>query len=134
MLIENILDASLNNSDKSWLVPDDETWRITHCCVKLITTATVGNRLICLQVRDPDGNEIKHLVPGNVQAASTTVIYCMIQGIYRETTVVNGVIEMPIPIDFYVLPGCIIRFYDLNAVAPAADDMTVSFQVEKISS
>jgi hypothetical protein len=133
MIVENKRDASLNLSTKPWLVPAGEMWRVLSACVSLATTATVGNRLMCIQVLNEAGAQIKRLVPGNVQAASTTVFYCFLQGIYRETSVVNGAIEGPIPIDFYVLPGNTIRFCDINAVDPVADDMIVAFQIERIA-
>ncbi|TNE61199.1 MAG: hypothetical protein EP341_00850 [Sphingomonadales bacterium] len=132
-LIENKRDATANDSDKSWVVPGNELWKITHACVNLTTTATVGNRIMTLRVDDPDGNQIKNLVAGAVQAASADVFYCMIQGIYRETSVINGAIQVPLPADFYVIPNSTIRFYDSAAIDAAADDMIVNFQVEIIN-
>lgn len=132
MIVENIRDAVANLSNKQWLVPEGEMWRILSACVSLATTSTVGNRVMCLQVLNEDGDQIKRLVPGNVQAASTTVYYCFLQGIYRETSVINSTIESPIPIDFYVLPGNTIRFCDISAIAVGADDMVVAFQIERI--
>ena len=99
--IENVQDITANDSDKSWTVPANEVWKITHACVNLIATATVGNRLMTLEVKDIDGNVIKNLAAGSVQVATANVSYCFMQGIYRETTIINGVIQVPIPADFY---------------------------------
>lgn len=132
MNIVNVRDATADLSNKQWLVPEGEMWRVLSACVSLATTATVGNRLMCLQVLNEAGAQIKRLVPGAVQAASTTVYYCYLQGIYRETSVINSTIEVPLPVEFYVLPGCTVRFCDLNAIAVGADDMVVAFQYEAI--
>jgi len=129
--ITNTYDATANDSDKTFTAPENELWRICHAHVALVSTATVGNRQITVVVKDADGNIIVDLVAGAVQAASLTRHYGFLQGIYRETSFVGSELQVPLPIDCYVVPGGSIRFYDSAAVDAAADDMTVSFQFEK---
>jgi hypothetical protein len=129
--IDNKYDATANDSDKSWTVPNNEMWKINFAHVILVSTATVGNRQMTLQIVDENSNMIIDMTAGTVQAASLTRHYLFIQGIYRETAFVNGELQIPIALDLYLKPGWSIRFLDEAAVAAAADDMTVSFQMQK---
>lgn len=124
-------DAAANDSDKTFTVPNNEMWKLNFLHVILVTTATVGNRIITLEIDDADGNNLIDLYAGAVQAASLTRHYDFIQGIYRETSFVNGELHVPIPQDCYLGPGYTLRVYDSAAIAAAADDMTVSFQAMK---
>lgn len=130
-LVERKFDSTANDSDKSWTVPNNELWRICHAHVILVTTATVGNRQITVSVADDSGNVLVDLVAGSTQAASLTRHYGFLQGIYRETAFTAAEIQVPLPIDCWLKPGWVIRFYDSQAVDAAADDMTVAFVYEK---
>lgn len=130
-LVDRKYDATANDSDKSWTVPDNEQWRICHAHVTLVSSATVGNRIVTMSISDASGNALTDLVAGVVQAASVTRHYCFLQGIFRETAFVNSELQVPLPIDCWLNPGWTIRVYDSAAVDAAADDMTVSFVYEK---
>lgn len=130
-LVDRKYDATANDSDKSWIVPGNEQWRICHAHVRLVTTATVGNRIITLSISDASGNLLIDLVAGAVQAASLTRDYGFLQGIFRETAFVNAELQVPLPIDCWLNPGWTIRVFDSAAVDVTADDMTVSFVYEK---
>jgi hypothetical protein len=106
-------------------------WKLMYANVKLVTTATVGNRQIRFTVTDPSGNEVGYISAGAVQAASLTRSYGFLQGIYRETAFIDGMIQIPIPVDLYLPAGSTVRFHDSAAIAAAADDMTVSFGVQR---
>lgn len=129
--IETVRDAAANDSDKSWTVPGNEIWKLNWAHVTLATSADVGNRRIEMAVSDAAGDEVMDLVAGAVQAASTTVHYGFLQGIFRETTVVGGELQVPMPIDLYLEPGFTLRFFDSATIAAGADDMTVSFQYQR---
>jgi hypothetical protein len=129
--IQSVFDSTANDSDKTWTVPGNETWEMNFAHVKLVSTATVGNRIITATISDEDGNELIDLVSGKVQAASATVHYAFLQGIFRETTVVNGELQVPLPRSLFLKPGYTIQFHDSAAIDAAADDMTVSFQYKK---
>lgn len=130
--VVSVRDSDANDSNKAWTVPDNALWKITRACVGLVTSATVGNRVFTLQEEDADGNILQKIVSGNVQAASSTVSYCCMQGIFRETSVVNGSIQVPIPEDFFIPGGHVVRFWDSAAIDAARDDMTVNFQYMKM--
>jgi hypothetical protein len=106
-------------------------WKLMYANVKLVTSADVGNRQIRFSVTDPDGNDVGYISAGAVQVASTTRSYGFLQGIYRETAFIDSMIQIPIPVDLYLPAGSTIRFYDSAAIAAAADDMTVSFGVQR---
>ena len=130
--VVSVRDSDASDSNKSWTVPANELWKITRACVGLVTSATVGNRVFTLQEEDADGNVLQKLVSGNVQAASATVSYCCLQGIFRETSVVNGSIQVPIPEDFFIPGGHVVRVWDSAAIDANHDDMIVNFQYMKI--
>lgn len=122
-----------DDSDKSFTVPNNEMWKLNFAHVLYVSSADAGNRIVTVEIDDADGNNLIDLVAGAVQAASTTVHYGFLQGIYRETSVVNGELQVPMPEDCYLGPGYTIRFYDSAAIAASADDMTVSFQYQKFT-
>jgi len=125
-------DATANDSDKTFTVPLNEQWRITWAHVILVTTATVGNRQVNLVVKDSSGNVAIDVSAGAVQAASLTRHYSYMQGIFRETAFVDAELEVPLPVDLYLLPGWSLTFKDSAAIAAAADDMTISFQYKRM--
>lgn len=129
--VYNVVDNSLNSSDKSFTVPNGEMWKLLHANIKLTTTATVGNRQLRFSAMDHDGNDAGYISSGAVQAASTTRSYGFMQGIYRETSFVDSMIQVPIPIDLYLPSGAIIRFHDSAAIDSAQDDMLVWFSVQR---
>lgn len=130
--LHGIFDAAANDSDKSYTVPDGEMWKLLYANIKLVTTATVGNRQIRMSVLDADANEVGYISAGAAQAASLTRNYGFMQGIYRETAFVDGMIQVPIPMDLYLPAGYTVRFYDSAAIAAAADDMTVAIGVKRL--
>jgi len=125
-----VFDNAANDSKKSYTVPVNEMWKLTQAFCTLVTTATVGNRQIRFTATDPDGNQIGYISAGSVQAASTTRAYGFMQGIYRETTFIDGMIQIPIPIDLYIPGGSVLQFWDSAAIDAAADDLTVAFIVQ----
>lgn len=130
-VISRSIDKTANDSDKTFTVPDGEMWRLNSVFVKLVTTATVGNRQIVIEAQNPDGDVIGRISAGAVQAASTTRYYLCMQGTFRETAFINTDIQIPIPQDSFFPAGYKLRVYDSAAVDAAADDMDVSINVKK---
>lgn len=130
-VIDRVVDAIANDSDKTFTVPDGEMWHLNSIYVTLVTTATAGNRQIVLEAANPDGIVVGRISAGATQAASLTRRYLCMQGTYRETAFINTDIQTPIPQDSYLPAGFTLRVYDSAAIAPAADDMTVSISVKK---
>lgn len=129
--IYTIFDDTANSSDKTYTVPAGEMWKMCQAFATLVTTAAVGNRQIRFAVTDEIGNQIGYLAAGATQAASQTRAYGFMQGIYREASFIDNMIQVPIPIDLYLQAGSTIRFWDSAAIAPAADDMTISMTVQR---
>lgn len=127
----SVFDDAANDSNKSYTISDGEMWKLTQAFVTLVTSATVGNRQIRFSVTDSNGDQVGYISSGAVQAASTTRHYGFMQGIYRETSFIDGMIQIPIPIDLYMSAGSVIQFWDSAAIDPAADDLTVAFTVQR---
>lgn len=130
-LIERYVDATADDSDKSFSPPANETWKLNSVFVKMVTSAVVGNRQICIEVSSPAGVVIGRISAGAVQAASTTRYYLCMQGTFRETAFINEDIQIPIPMDSYIVPGAALRVYDSAAIDATHDDMTVSYSVKR---
>lgn len=131
MTILHTYDDTANDSDKSFVVPAGRIWTLKWAHVRLTTTATVGNRQLRMQVQDDSANTVFDIHAGAVQAASLERHYEFMQGIYRETSFIDGAIQVPMPKCLHLLPGWTLRFKDENAVAAAADDMVVSFMYDE---
>lgn len=129
--IQTFHDGTADNSAKSWVVPDNEMWQVVWAHVILVTTATVGDRELSLDVYDENSEFLIDCFPPVVQAASLTRHYVFQQGIFRETAFAADSIQVPIPHDLYLLPGYTLKIWDRNAVDAAADDIDVSFQVKR---
>ena len=50
--VGEIYDATANDSDKSWVVPGNEMWRLNFAYVLLAATTAVGSRLVTIRVKD----------------------------------------------------------------------------------
>lgn len=124
------VDEAVNDSDKTLTVPSGKTWKIHWIWVELITTATVNNRQIEIEIQDDANDVILRLQAGAVQADSLTRNYLFASGLvdltaFRDTSYLTT----PLP-DGFVLPsGYIVRVYDNNAVA--ADDMVIQMMVDE---
>lgn len=129
--LHHVFDADANDSDKSFAVPNGETWQLIFAHLVFATTATPGNRQMVMSVTDADGNEMLSLEAGAVQAASLTRDYHFVQGTYRETAFVANELQVPFGGPFFIPGGWSIRFYDSAAVDAAADDLTVAMQLHR---
>jgi hypothetical protein len=129
--IYRTIDATADDSDKTFTVPDGYLWKLNTAFVKLVTTATVGNRQIVIEAKNTAGTVIGRMSAGAVQAASLTRYYQFMQGTYRETAFINNDIQIPIPADTYLPAGYSLRIYDSAVVDAAADDMTVGISCKQ---
>jgi len=130
MSSRQIYDAVTNDSDKTVLVPADKRYRLMYGFIELITTITVGNRQVALEIIDASANVIFRSLAGAVQAANTTREYHFSPNVVREAAFISNQILIPIPPELILLPGWSYRIYDTAAIAAAADDMTTSFLIE----
>jgi len=125
-----IFDDTLNDSDKSFVVLAGQRHKLYYGSVTFISTATVGNRQIALEVQDASANVVFRSLAGAVQAASLTREYHFAPNPVREAAFVNGQIMVPIPPSMILLPGWTLRLYDTATIDAAADDMTVAMMID----
>ena len=117
------------DADKSWFVPVAREWHVYSVSVKLTSTATAGDRRMCVQILNADSDIIGEAVAGAVQAASTDWYYQFAPGVANMTTVVDSDhMTTPIPATWVLKAGQEIRVWDYNAVAADSDDMAVYIQ------
>jgi len=118
-------DATANDSDKTFTVPASTIWEPLFVVVTLVTTATVGNRKMRLEIGD--GAALwwfKEWTP--TQAASLTRNYFAALGLPDDAAFdANGRARMLLEPKFPLPAAWTVRLFDVNAIAAAADDMTV---------
>lgn len=126
-------DEAANDSDKTLTVSTDEEWQILWANVEFAATADVGDRQLVMVVTDAS-DDVLFLVPAKlVQAESLTYEYMFSPGVadmdtaYQYGTPYN--VTVPLPAPCVLSEGYKIRFYDINAIAATADDMTIHMQV-----
>jgi hypothetical protein len=119
-------DATANDSDKAFTVPAGKEWRIAFVYAQLVTTATVGNRKMRMEI--DDGTNLvwfKEWTP--TQAASLTRHYFSGPSLPDDAAFdASGRARMLFePREIIIPAGWRIRLYDVAAIDAAADDMTV---------
>jgi hypothetical protein len=117
-------DAALDDSDKSFTATGN--WLINGVSVKYISTASVGNRVVTLILKNAAGTEVARWIAGGTQAASLTYYYNFTPCGALNTTVANLQFQIPIPWNMCIPNGYILQVIDTAAIAAAADDMTVT--------
>lgn len=122
-------DETDNDSDKSWVVPDGEVWNIVDLAINYASSATVGNRFICAQAKDKDGDVCWRVAVHAAHPASLTARYQFAPGL-AVLTWDAALYQEPFPNRALLLPGWTLQVFDAAAIDAAADDMHVYFQVE----
>lgn len=127
-------DTTTNDSDKSFTVPADTEWQVLWIWVELTTTSTVGDRQLVVELQTSGPDVIGQVRVGVTQAASLTYYY-MIASSLADLMVERDTdwLMTPLPPTTVLQAGDIIRVYDNNAVAAAADDMVVHIQIAERS-
>jgi hypothetical protein len=123
-------DEDANDSNKSFTVPDHTEWQVLWVWVELTTSAAVGARQLELRIEDAAGDVIGILGKAGVtQAASLTYNYLFAPCMPDATALRDGdFLSVVIPPTTFLDMGWVLRVFDNNAVAAAADDMIVQFQ------
>ena len=130
--IQSLSDVTLNDSDKTFTVAAAEIWRIYSIFVGIVTTATVGNRQIIVDVRD-DADLIvaRYQAAASITAGQTrTITYA--HGVGGTTTGMGGNQIVSLATELWLPAAWDIRVYDAAAVDAAADDMTVGIAVRQV--
>lgn len=121
-------DVAANDSTKDFTVPAGKIWHILHAFVTLVTTATVGNRLVTLSVYKADGTTCVARFRSVAQAASLTKEYMYAPGL---NTAEFATIQNALPDDMPIPAGYIVRIADDSAVDAAADDLSIQMFVDE---
>ena len=125
-------DVDTNDSDKSFTVPDREVWEIVGIFVTLISTATVGDREMKVEIQDGSAVVIAEFTARAVQAESLTRKYQFAPGLANEDAFAStDELQTAIPCHFELAATWVVRVYDAGARDAAADDMTVQMIVRK---
>lgn len=129
-------DTTANDSDMVYTVPDGHVWQLLRIKTELAATATVGNRVLKVAIRDPSDAYL-HMSPGVTVAASQFGVLELGTGSDYGTTVANCprfnggapnacLYGQYLPPEGILLPGGYdIRVYDSAAIDAAADDLTI---------
>jgi len=125
------VDTALNDSDKTITVPAGKVWRVLYAFASLISTATVGNRQMQMDVQDDSSNVMGQSSALNVQVASVTENYHWRMSRNTATEDVATEHYMPLPAE-YLPAGYVMRIYDSAAIDAAADDLTIRVLVEEL--
>jgi len=120
-------DAATNDSDKTFTVPAGKVWDMRHIYVKLVNTATVGNRNLVMQISDGTTIFVYRYDTAVSTASQTSELEVSFMGGAAAAAVIaTGVRHTVLPISPLILPAAYtIRIWDANAIDAAADDLTV---------
>jgi len=133
--VELVSDVTADDSDKSFVVRDNNEWQVLWIWVELTTTAAVGNRQLVVEVLDGGVTLIGQWArAGAVQAASLTRYYLFAPtGLDLEAFRDTNYLSCAMPAALFLKAGDWLRVYDRAAIAPAADDMLVYCQMAQRS-
>lgn len=120
--------ARVANADNSYTYTARRPLAVRWLHVVYTSTATAGNRLVTMTIKDADGNNRYSIRSGAVQAASLVRHYSFQPGVYRETAFVNNEIQVAIA-EGILEAGWTLTIADENAV-DAADTFVLSFQAD----
>ena len=124
----SLFDNTANENSKAVTVPSGQVYFINWLHLIYTSSATAGNRQVKMKVEDDSANLLLDIHAGAVQAASLTYHYSFMQGVYRETSLVDNSLQVPIPKDLYLDSGWVLTVFDDTDV-DSADDLVFSGQV-----
>jgi hypothetical protein len=121
-------DATLNNSNKTFTVPDDKIWGLHGALLEFTTTATVGSRRLVFSISNLTPAVVWEGTITSAIVASTTTRMKIAAGLSAEAGEidVNVLLVRSIPSPCLLPAGYVIRVWDSLAIDPAADDLTVN--------
>lgn len=112
--------ATAGNVAYSAVNERDRPIRLLYGQVELTTDATAANRRCVLAIKDADGDTIIDTHAGAVVTASLANQHMeFMQGIFRETTLIAGTLQVPIGVDWIIPPGW---EFEVTIVAGVAGD------------
>lgn len=115
-------DLATGDSDKEIAVPTGRNWRQLMVSISYVSSATVGNRLIEIQLRDASNVVLFSARASETQAASNTELYEGAINVVDQVVTATSIVHM-ILADFVMNGGFDIRAHDVNAIDPTGDDL-----------
>ena len=92
--------------------------RVVMGQIALTTDATVANRRALFTIKDADGNVIIDIHAGAVTTASLSDQHSeFMQGVFRETSFIDGALQVPIPSECLIPFGGSLEITIQNGVA-----------------
>lgn len=128
--VDALYNSATEQGDKTWIVPDNEEWRILWIQVWRANTPTAGNRTMCAAVYDVPGNFVGVLATaGATQAANEVRHYTFAPGLDRTTAFFDtSYMTAPIPDPTILYQQQRLRVWD-KANIDLLDDMVVAIQI-----
>lgn len=127
-------DIVTNDSDKSYTVPVGKIWSLKFLYGEIVTTATVGNRVLVAQITDGTNPIWTNKATASIVASKRGIVRSSFGGsialLSTPRRILSGATDCDVISDTgepeILLPaGYTIRIWDVAAVDPAADDLTV---------
>lgn len=123
--------ATAGNVVYSYTVPAGYSLKLAYGHILLTTDATVANRRVKVGLYDSAGVLITDIHAGATVPASQTDQHMeLMQGIYRETALTAGTLQVPIPRDWQGDPGETFRITVDAGVA--GDSYTAALSFEQV--
>jgi len=127
-----VRDATTNNSDKTFTVPAGKVWSMCGLLAQITASATVGGRIMAIQITDGT-NLLETMPPLGAVAATQVGAYSLQFGNGPIGTTALAVIDWATinagrqhcTFPTLLLPGYVIHVYDHAAIDAAADDLIV---------
>lgn len=116
------IEATANDSSQIMTVPTGKTYLLKSVYSQLATTATVGNRIMVVQILDPSNNILYRSKDFGTQAASLTYSYMTAPGLTEVVTGTNQSFAMP---EMILPAGWKLKVFDRAVIDAAADDLSV---------
>lgn len=125
MSVKYEYDSTANDQDKTFTVKVGRTWKLMYGLITYVATATVGNRLIEVIVKNAAAETLFKTYAGFAVTASQTINFRLVTGTPTDTSAdSNSFADIHIPDSLIMAGGWTIQFID-NSGTDAADDMTV---------
>ena len=118
-------DVTLNDSDKSFVVPAEQMWEVLSVRALLATTVVAGARQMAVEVQGTGGEILGQYVAGATQIENLTNRYTFAPGLTDQNTRRSSELTTPLPSRLILGPAMILRVYDIAAIDAAADDLEV---------
>lgn len=114
----------------TWVVPDEQVWRILFAHLHLTTSATGGSRWVRVGILDANSHVIMESHAGAKQTNSLVRHYQFNPNITGDATFNDDEMKMGIPQNLIVLPGETLFLGDSAAIDTANDLYEIHLSIE----